>query len=344
MFVGHEFLAFALAAGGAVALGWEDATSLRIGAVAALAALLPDLDVVYAVATYAVAVAEGTPLGWEAFWGVANGVHRVVTHPLPVGLVGTAVFGTAVLAAVAVDDVRLRRRALAAGAALVSIAGVGVVVGAFRADRGVAAAVVAVAFLACIAGFGALVGRRRDLPPAASTAAVAVGLLSHPFGDVFLAAPPPLLAPFGPRVLADRVVLATDPTLNLLAILFVEVGVVWAGVAAFWRVRPAGFDPGQRDWRRLGDAVDRRAALGAAYVPLAFFLPRPTIADAHVLGFTIVPLAVAVGVWVGVTSSAESDRTTGALSGFVAGLGALSVGAAGYALAYLFSYPLLSVA
>ena len=96
MFVGHEFLAFALAGWAALRLGCDDRTALHIGGIAAIAALLPDLDIGYAVATYAVAVANGTPLGWEAFWGVANATHRVVTHTLPTGGVATLWLGAAV--------------------------------------------------------------------------------------------------------------------------------------------------------------------------------------------------------------------------------------------------------
>ena len=83
MFVGHEFLAFAIAGWAARRVGCDARTALHAGGVAAVAGLLPDLDVGYAVGTYAVAVAEGAPVGWEAFWGVANATHRVVTHTLP---------------------------------------------------------------------------------------------------------------------------------------------------------------------------------------------------------------------------------------------------------------------
>ncbi|WP_256545958.1 metal-dependent hydrolase [Halobellus inordinatus] len=342
MFVGHEFLAFALAGLGAHRLGGDERASLWLGAVAALAALLPDLDVVYAVATYAAAVAGGTPLGWEAFWGVANGVHRVVTHPLPVGVVGTLVFGATVVAvrrgrgtnsnlaqptdSTGPNDVEPPSPIARRHSSIPAVAGVAVAVVAaitllatFYTTDGGAATLVAAAFLLVVGVVGALAGRRTtaafagdrtSLSPTALTAAAGVGFLTHPFGDVFLAAPPPLLSPFGPPLLTERIVLATDPTLNLLGILFAEVATVWAGVAVFSRVtadRLGGV--------RLRGAVDARAALGVGYAPAAFLLPRPTIADAHVLGFTIVPLAIVVALWAGRSARARLQRADAEATG-----------------------------
>jgi hypothetical protein len=378
MFVGHEFLAFALAGGGALRLGGDERASLRLGGVAALTALLPDLDVVYAVATYAAAVVGGTPLGWEAFWGVANGVHRVVTHPLPVGVVGTLVFGAAVAAvrrrrgtvsnlaqptdSTGSDEVespspvaRWHSSIPAVAAVAVAVVAAITLLAAFYTADSVAAALVAAAFLLVVGVVGGLVGRRvaaaptRDalsLSPTALTAAAGVGFLTHPFGDVFLAAPPPLFSPFGPPLLTERVVLAVDPTLNLLGILCVEVATVWAGLAVFSRVtadRLGGV--------RLRGAVDARAVFGLGYAPAAFFLPRPTIADAHVLGFTIVPLAAVVALWVGQSARARSQRADAEATGLadrsalarvdaayvavVAGLTTLTLAALAYGAAYL---------
>ncbi|MGQ4556632.1 metal-dependent hydrolase [Halobellus sp. GM3] len=358
MFVGHEFLAFALAGWGARRAGCSDRLSLRLGAVAALAALLPDLDVAYAAATYAVAVGNGAPLGWEAFWGVANGVHRVVTHPLPVGAVAALAFG----AAAAVSHRRPDAPNASAGsgllpvlsvlpflAALLALGSAAVLLSAFRAAVSPSAAVVAAAFLACVGVGGALVGRRTGIRASALSAAAAVGFLTHPFGDVFLAAPPPLLSPFGLPILTERVSLAADPTLDLLGILLVEVSIVWAGIAVFARL-----SAGQqgRD-RRLRDTIDRRTALGVVYAPAALVLPRPTIADAHVLGFTIVPLALVVAVWVTYSNVAYStvrpvvsERPDGtprtgvrpvgvAYLGVLTGLATLTVAAVGYGIVYL---------
>jgi len=344
MFVGHELLAFAIAGWGALRVGCDDRTALHAGAVAAAAALLPDLDVLYAVATYAAAVAAGTPLGWEAFWGVANATHRVVTHTLPTGGAATLAFGSAVAVA--------RRRATGADrpspservkvAASVGAAAVGaaVVLRGFGTRVSPSAGVVAAGFLGCVAVVGWLLAGRTTLSTPGATAAAGVGFLSHPFGDVFLAAPPPLLSPLGPAVWTGRVSLAADPTLDLLGVLFAELAAVWAGLAVFARVGGAWVGrPG-----RLRIVPDPRAAVGVAYAPAAVVLPRPTIADAHLLGATAVPFAAAVGAWAGAASfrrggaghSGDGARRLGsAYTGAVAGVAALTLAATAYTAVYL---------
>ena len=211
---------------------------------------------------------------------------------------------------------------------------------AFRAAVSPSAAVVAAGFLACVAVAGWLLATRTGLSTAGVTAAAGVGFLSHPFGDVFLAAPPPLLSPFGPVVWTGRVSLAADPTLDLLGVLLVELTAVWAGILVFSRV--AGGRVGLGD--RLRDTVDRRAVAGAAYAPAAVVLPRPTIVDAHILGATIVPFAAAVGVWVGYASfrrgdvadrsGADAPRLGSAYTGIVAGVTALTLAAVAYLVVY----------
>jgi hypothetical protein len=347
MFVGHEFLAFAIAGWAARRLDRDARTALHAGGVAAVAALLPDLDVGYAVGTYAVAVAEGAPVGWEAFWGVANATHRVVTHTLPSVGVATLWFGAAVALA--------RRRSAAGGrdetttgratsAAIVGAAAVGaaVVLPAFRTAVSPSAAVVAAGFLVCVAAVGWLLASRIRLSTAGATAAAGVGFVSHPFGDVFLAPPPPFRSPFGPATSAGRVSLAADPTLDLLGVLFVELAAVWAGIVVFARLYGGvvGHDGGLRD------AIDPRAGVGVAYAPAVVVLPRPTIVDAHVLGATIVPFAAVVGAWAGAAtarSGAIDAPDAGALRrrvgpasvGVVAGVAALTLAAVAYAVVYV---------
>ena len=344
MFVGHEFLAFALVGWAAVRLGCDDRTALHAGLIGALAALLPDLDIVYALATYAVAVAGGTPLGWAAFWGVANATHRVVTHTLPTGVAAALVFGATVAIArrAAADDPSRLNSGLVATLALTGAALVGtaVLLSGFRAAVSPVAAVVAAGFLTCVAVGGWVLATRIDLSVAGATAAAGVGVISHPFGDVFLAVPPPLLSPFGPLVFAGRVSLAADPTLHLLGALFVELAAVWAGVAVFSRVAGGRICGG-----RPRDAIARRAGVGVAYAPAAIVLPRPTIVDAHVLGATIVPLAALVGVWSGYASfrrdrpndrdGAEARSDEHIFTGVVTGMAALTLAALAYTVVYM---------
>ncbi|MFC7071109.1 hydrolase, partial [Halobaculum lipolyticum] len=92
MFVGHEAVAFALAAWLARAAGADRAAAVSLGLVAGGVALLPDLDLSYGVVRALVATAAGDPPTWDRFWGVSNALHRGITHPLPVGAAATAVF------------------------------------------------------------------------------------------------------------------------------------------------------------------------------------------------------------------------------------------------------------
>ena len=93
MFVGHEALAFALVAGAAAWSGRDRRTALALGGVAALAAVVPDLDLLVGVLSYVRRLGGEAALSMNGFWGVSNVVHRRVTHPLAV--VGPAAVGVA---------------------------------------------------------------------------------------------------------------------------------------------------------------------------------------------------------------------------------------------------------
>jgi hypothetical protein len=349
MFVGHEFLAFALAGSAARLAGRDARSALLAGGVAALCALLPDLDVAYGLGVYLLAVSDGVALSWDAFWGVANGVHRVVTHPLPVGVAATLCFASAVAvtrrvagppargalasAAGGLESIRRGRAegasadavatrvvvALAAAALVVA----GTVVSTMANAGDGSAAVVAVTYLGVVGVAGAVVARRLRARSALLAFAAGVGFLTHPFGDVLMAAPPPLLAPFAASPLTDRVVFSPDDTVNLLAVLFAEVTTVWAGLLTYLHVTD----------RRLRDAFAGRAVVGVGYASAAFVLPRPTMVDAHYLGFTVVPLAVVVGATA--FEAGVGPRTDRAIRGLATGLATLTVAALAYLVTYL---------
>ncbi|ADQ66195.1 membrane-bound metal-dependent hydrolase (duf457) [Halogeometricum borinquense DSM 11551] len=337
MFVGHEFLAFALAGTLTRLTGRDARTALFAGGVAALCALLPDLDVAYGFATYLLAVADGTTLSWDAFWGVTNGVHRVVTHPLPVGAAATLCFAAAVAIVPARGrgkETRMQNRTphgllihttLAVVASVVAAA----VIWAMARVSSESAAVVAATYLGTVCVVGAAVSRRfgkeSRLGIGTPTLAFAagVGFLTHPFGDVLMAAPPPLFAPAAPSPLTDRVVFSADETVNLLNILFVEVATVWAGLFTYLRLTG----------HRLRDAFAGRAVVGVGYAAAAFVLPRPTMVDAHYLGFTVVPLAVVVGATA--FGRGATSRRMRAVRALTIGLATLTIAAVAYLVAYL---------
>lgn len=335
MFVGHEFLAFALVAGLASLAGRDRQTTLWLGAVAAAAAVLPDLDLLVGVFSYVRQLGGEAVLSVNGFWGVSNVVHRRVTHPLAVvgpAAVGVAAAGTAwqawTGATAGADgagdsggdaDGNRRRAALAATVTALAVLPAFLVGDGVGGARGVFVAGVFTVGVACV-GVAAAVWT--DLSARDRLAAAAGGLLLHPWGDVLMSAPPPLLAPTDRRLLGERLVFAGDPTLNLLAITFVELATVWIGTVVYTRV--AG--------QSLRRAVAPRAAVGVGYVVGVILLPRPTMADAHWLGFSIAPLALVGVPSLRASEAAPSDRRLRALA---TGLVTITLAAVAYLVGYL---------
>lgn len=303
MFVGHACIAFAVAALGADRLGWSRERALGVAALAALFATLPDVDVVYGLAGL---LGSGTGAGLvpvESFWDAGNRVHRGVTHALPVAAAVTAAVWLVVRAGSA---------SRAAG-----VAGLAALVPVVAAVSGGLAGAVTALFVCCVGGLVAL-ARRRGAPPQTLASAAFVGLFTHPFGDLLTGAPPALLYPFDMTLVAERVVLSTDPTLHLLGAFGVELATVWLALAAYFRVtgkRPAAH-------------VDRRAVLGVAYAGAALALPAPTLEVSYHFVFSV----LAVG-FVGVAPP-SLDRVRTWRAGVTA-LAAVSLAAVAYAAVYL---------
>lgn len=303
MFVGHGCLAFAIAALAARRLGWSRETALQVAVVAGLFATLPDVDVLYGVAGLLAPAAGSGPVPVGSFWDAGNQVHRGVTHALPVAVVVTAAV------ALAARDGRWSL----AGAVVVFAALVSLVVVLSGGLAGAVTAVFVLGAVALVAG-----ARRRGVGPGVLIAGAFVGLVSHPFGDVFTGSPPAFLYPFDVALLAERVVLSADPTLHLLGAFGIELAAVWLGVTAYLRL--TGDHPSAH--------IDRRAVVGVAYAGAALALPAPTLDVSYHFVFSV----LAVGV-VGVAPpSVERARTPRAV---VTALSAVSLAALAYATVYM---------
>lgn len=301
MFVGHALFAFALTALGATRLNVPRERALKYGVVAGLFAAVPDVDVIYAPAGLLLGSAQ--QFSPDLFWETANIIHRGPTHSLVLG---------AVLAAAVVlwmSGTRLSK------ALSLSLAALLVVIG--TAFSGAVGGVVVLAFT--IAGYGVAVGAGRyGIDPRELVPLALIGLLSHPFGDLFTGSPPPFLYPFDITVVAERIALHPDPTANLLAAFAVELGVVWLAVWTYTRLSGA----------ELPQLVTRRASLGVGYAAAVMILPAPTMEQSAQFVFSV----LAIGV-VGAPMrpfSAEIDW----LETAVTGLAAVTVALAAYALAY----------
>jgi membrane-bound metal-dependent hydrolase YbcI (DUF457 family) len=290
MFVGHATLAFAVAALGARAAGSDSRRATALGAAAAAFALAPDVDIVYALVGFLGAGTDPMALA-EGFWGASTRIHRGVTHSL-------------VLAPVVAMAAATR------GRVGVGVAG-GVAALALFAS-GALASLVAGLFAVTALAAGAFADRA-GLAPTGVAAAALVGLLTHPFGDLFTGTAPALLYPFA----ADLTRLApfADPTLNLLLAFGVELAAVWAGVLVAADLRGVS----------VRARVRPRATLGAGYVLLVPLLRPPTLDTSYHFVLSV----VAVG---GVGLGRDPDRVGLALTGLAAVTAAWAAYAAGYPL------------
>jgi hypothetical protein len=297
MFVGHAALAVALVGLGAHRLGVSRERALLLGAVAAAAATLPDVDVLYALPTLLAGTAA-SPIPVEAFWDGAA-AHRSLTHSLLVALPVAAGIG------------------LLSGTGRARLAGLGLTTGLGAAllalPAGQPAVVLPFVLGAILLGLAA---GRLDLSSPAIGLAAGVALLSHPFGDLVTGDPPWLLYPAGFEVLAGRVTLAPDPTLHLLGAFFLELGAIWLGLLAVTRLREV----------RLAAAIKPRAAMGAVFAGAALVIPAPTLAESYQFVFSVLA--------VGLVGLLPRDRFA-PLSWASTGLAAVTLAAVAYAMGYL---------
>jgi len=303
--VGHAALAFAFAAGAAASLGVSRERALLFGAVAGAFAVVPDVDMGYAAVGLASILSGGGAFP-EAFWETGNVVHRGMTHSLLVGGISAVLFGLSAYG---------RRLGVAGAAGLAGLVAV-----TFLRLGGLEAGVMA---LFVLAGVAVAVGARWvGVPPRAVLAAALVGVLSHPFGDIFTGTAPQLLYPLDVHLLPERVLLSTDPTMHLLKTFGLELLAVWLAVVVCLRLRE----------RPLRTHVHRRAVLGAGYVSMVLALPPPTLSVSYHFVFSV----LAVGL-VGVVDLPVPDlRNPGARWTVVAtGLAAVTIAWVAYAIGYV---------
>jgi membrane-bound metal-dependent hydrolase YbcI (DUF457 family) len=317
MFVGHAALAFAVVARFATRRwGWRRRDALVVGLVAAAFAAIPDVDMLYAPVGLLGARLDALALA-SAFWSTSTVVHRGVTHSLVVaGVVG-------VLAVACFVGYRRGYRSRR-GVAAATLIGTGLVAGV-ALDAGVLGGLVTAAFVASAVVVSWLVARRTTLGPRPFAAAAAFGLLSHPFGDLFTGEPPAFLYPFEAVLFAERVSLAGDPTLHLLAAFAVELLTIWFAVAVYLDYSDL----------RLRETVLPRVAIAAGYAASVFLIPPPTLDLSYPFVLSVVACGAVGAVprvrLVGDRRVTVPDRRTA----LVTALSAVTVAWAAYAVAYL---------
>lgn len=266
MFVGHGLLAFALVAGLAEWRGWDAQRALQAGVLAALFATVPDVDILYG----PVGLIGGVSGVFDAaarFWETGNQVHRGPTHSTVVGALAALGFGLAA-----------GRGRTARGFAAATFAGLVALVTLVSGGLG---GIVTVAFLTAGVVVVSL-GHRWDFAPAAVGTFALVGLLSHPLGDLFTGEPPMMLYPFEATLVAERITLHQQETLHLLSAFGIELATGWLALLVYLRLTD----------RRVLQAVDRRAVLGAGFGIAAIVLPAPTLETSYHFVFGVLGVGV----------------------------------------------------
>ncbi|MFB6080729.1 MAG: metal-dependent hydrolase [Haloferacaceae archaeon] len=317
MFVGHALLAFSLVAGAAGAAGTGRRRALTLGVAAGAFAAVPDVDIAYALVGVAGA-GTAPPLAMaHAFWSTGNAVHRTVTHSVLVAL------PAAVAAAAWGAGVGGRR-----GGRAVALVVVLALVALVAAVSGVPAAAVTVLFGGALLGVATLVVRRGGLEPRAVLVTALVGLVSHPFGDLFTGTPPAFLYPLSVTLVPARIALAADPTLDLLAAFGMELATAWLAVLVVaWlsdvRVRPSP-----------------RATVGIGYAAVLPVLPAPTLDLSYPFVFgalavgLLALLPAVVGAWDDDATRAVAPLAPRAARALLTALTAVTFAWAAYAAAY----------
>ena len=312
MFIGHGLVVFAIVAGLALLAGWDGERALAVGLLAGAFGLAPDVDILYA--PVGLIGASGLFEAEAGFWAAGNAVHRGMTHSL---LVGGAAAAAAGLWAAGTKPARV----------LAAAVGTGIV--AVGAGDGLLAAVILTAFVAtvfAIAGFGA----RQTIAARHVGAAAAVGLLSHPFGDLFTGGPPDLLYPLDVTLVAERIVLHPDPTVHLLAAFGLEVATMWAAAVVYLHATDC----------RMADYVSPHATLGVGFAVAALVLPSPTLESPYRFVFGALGVGMVSGVgrprqWRAVLSRRAAAERLTALDAVLTALAALTTALVAYGTLYL---------
>jgi membrane-bound metal-dependent hydrolase YbcI (DUF457 family) len=209
----------------------------------------------------------------------------------------------------------MRESPLAHAAAIGLLAGLVAVVGA---TGGLLATAIVALFV--IAGLGIVrVARWSDVGPVSVLSAALLGLLSHPFGDLFTGAPPRLFYPLDATLVAERVTLHPDPTLHLLSAFFLELATIWVAVLVYAHLR--GWQP--------GSLVRPRATLGVGYAGAVFAIPDPTLQVSSPFVFSVLAVGL-VGVPLRPRVSGRRGWTI-----LVTALTAVTIAATAYTAAYL---------
>lgn len=261
MFVGHSFLAIAIAGITCLLLGFERKKALSIALAAGFFAALPDVDIIYAFKEVAGILTPGKKEIFESFWAASTVTHRNLTHSLVTGLLGSALFTAYysyrnIFTGSLLTGLMIFYGYIFGGALISGLFAVFALLGVLLAES---------------------VTRISDMSVKGFLLASGIGLLSHPFGDLFTGTPPALLEPLNFVLLTDRITLFADPTINFLAVFILELGTIWAGIVTVFYLKE----------RSLKKSFRVSSLSGLFFGPAALFID-PSISNASAFVFSIV--------------------------------------------------------
>ena len=265
MIIGHFFLAFALTAIIGKYLEIEDQRLIKLGFLAALIALIPDVDIVFAFSEI-LTLGSGFYEFTDSFWTASEATHRGLTHSL------------VILGAVSSGLITYHRTGskLFASVLLTGFTAAALTQGLFSA-----------ATMAMFIALGLLLTEKigRNFTPREFGLTVITGLIIHPFGDVFTGTPPEFLYPLGLSLMESRIILNTDPVINLLAILLIELSTALLAIKKYSDLK------GLKIW----DELRYIPLLGVFFVIPGLFIREPTMSTSYqMVGGLIVFAAAAV--------------------------------------------------
>lgn len=306
MMVGHSLLAFSVVTFFATRMGYTPRRSLLLGLLAASFAVLPDVDMAYAF----LGLLEGGSGGvWGAvnsFWANSTVTHRGVTHSLVFAIPSALGFGYIT---------HKHRSFRLISAFILSLLLVSVVF-----LQGLLPGVIFLFFV--LGGVSVALAAKSLFLDVREVLSVALfGLVTHPFGDVFTGKPPAFLYPFDSSFLVKRVVLVSEPVLNLIVIFGIELLIIWVAVTVYGDIID----------RSVVEALDTRVLFGGVYAVAVLLMPPPSLSMSYhfVFGVVCLGFVAAVPVRVNFWDWGELYRA------FVLWLGVVSVALFAYTAAYL---------
>ena len=260
MIVGHFLLAFSLVALYAIYRELGSEYALTMGLIAGGFAVLPDIDILFAARELLVLFSSGVSGFVDSFWQTSKIVHRGWTHSLVTLFISASLFSIYHKTSYRLIAITALPVAFFTGIHYGNVFTAGVMI-----------------FF--IAG-GLLISRIAESKVESRdfTLSVFLGLLLHPFGDVFTGTPPEFFYPFETGLFSSRVIIFGDPVINLLAIFALEFSLVWIGLLTVSKLR--GID--------VKREIKGFSFIGLVYAPAAIYIQAPTLEVAYQFVFSVI--------------------------------------------------------